>query len=163
MNEVTPEQVLDANTKTQEHINLVRKMLRIAATEILKRGETHDLSKFSPAEVEMYAVYTPRLRGMTYGSEEYRQCLAEMKAQGGLEHHYANNRHHPEFFGQDGINGMNLIDLLEMFIDWSASSRRHADGNVARSIEINRSRFQMSDQLVAIFQNTVRDLKLDEP
>jgi hypothetical protein len=159
--EATAEQILEANTKTQEHINLVRKFLRIAATEILKRGETHDLSKLSEAEVEMYAQFTPRLRGMTYGSPEYKSCLAEMMASGGLQHHYEHNRHHPEHFGQDGIRGMNLIDLLEMYIDWSASTRRHADGDVLKSIEVNKDRFQMSDDLVAIFRNTARDLSFE--
>ncbi len=163
MTTVTPEQVLDANTKTQEHINLVRKLLRIAATEVLKRGEVHDLSKFSEAEVEMYAVYTPRLRSMEYNSPEYKQCLAEMRAQGGLTHHYEHNRHHPEFFGEKGINGMNLVDLLEMYIDWYASSRRGANGSISKSIEANKDRFKMSDQLVDIFKNTAADLNFEEP
>lgn len=163
MSDVTPEQVLDANTKTQEHINLVRKLLRITATEILKRGEVHDLSKFSPEEVEMYAVYTPRLRSMEYNSPEYKKCLAEMIAAGGLKHHYDSNRHHPEHFGSVGINGMNLIDVLEMYIDWYASGKRHADGSIAKSITANKDRFKMSDQLVAIFENTARDLNFEEP
>lgn len=158
----TAEQILEANTKTQEHIDLVRKYLRVAATELLKRGEVHDRSKFSEAEIEMYAQYTPRLRGMTYGSPEYKTCLAEMMASGGLSHHYAENSHHPEHH-QAGINGMNLIDVLEMYLDWLASTRRHADGDVLKSIEHNKGRFQMSDQLVDIFRNTARDLSFDVP
>lgn len=145
---------LEANASTQAHINLVRKLLRQAAVELLLRGESHDLSKFSPEEVEMFTKFTPRLRGMTYGSDEYKACLAEMGP--GLRHHYENNRHHPEHF-PGGIADMNLIDVLEMFIDWKASSARHADGNVLRSIEINEKRFAMSDQLAAIFRNTARD------
>lgn len=162
MQQATTEQILEANTKTQEHINLIRKFLRMAAVEILKRGEVHDLSKFSEAEVNMYALYTPRLRGMTYGSPEYKQCLAEMLASGGLEHHYKNNRHHPEHH-QNGIDGMNLIDVLEMYIDWLASTKRHADGDILKSIDSNKGRFQMSDQLAAIFRNTARDVSFDEP
>lgn len=145
---------LEANASTQQHINLVRRLLRQAAVELLLRGESHDLSKFSPEEVEMFTKFTPRLRGMTYGSEEYRACLAEMGPS--LRHHYENNRHHPEHF-EDGLDGMNLIDVLEMFIDWLASTRRHADGDIFRSIEVNRDRFRMSDQLAAIFRNTARD------
>jgi len=149
---VTPTQILEANTATQAHINLVRVLLRVAATEILMRGEVHDQSKFSPEEVEMFAIYSPKLKGMTYGSDEYKQCLKEMGP--GLSHHYANNRHHPEWH-QQGIKGMNLIDILEMFLDWTASSKRHADGDIRRSIEINQKRFGMSDDLAAIFHNTV--------
>lgn len=102
----------------------------------------------------MFTKFTPRLKGMTYGSPEYKQCLAEMGP--GLKHHYAANRHHPEHH-EGGIDGMNLFDVLEMFIDWTASSRRHADGDIGKSIEHNKGRFSMSDQLVKIFQNTVRD------
>lgn len=147
---------LEANASTQAHIDLVRRLLRAAAFELIVRGEVHDRSKFSPEEVDMFARFTPRLRGMTYDSPEYRACLAEMKAHGGLQHHYANNRHHPEFFA-DGIDGMDLFDVLEMFVDWAASTRRHADGDIMSSIEKNRARFGMSDQLVSIFRNTVRN------
>jgi len=45
--------------------------------------------------------------------------------------------------------------VLEMFVDWLASSKRHADGNIRTSIEKNQDRFNMSPQLVALFQNTV--------
>lgn len=143
---------LATNAATQEHINLVRVLLRIAATELLKRGEIHDLSKFSPEEVEVFTEYTSKLKGTTYGSDDYKRFLSEMKP--ALDHHYANNRHHPEHF-ENGIEGMNLIDLIEMFIDWLASTKRHADGSIMRSIELNETRFKMSPQLVSIFKNTV--------
>ncbi len=145
---------LEANAATQQHINLVRALLRMAAVELLQRGEVHDLSKFSPEEARTFAEFTPKLRGSTYGSEEYAGFLRGMKP--ALDHHYANNRHHPEHF-TDGIDGMNLFDVLEMFVDWTASTRRHADGDIMKSIEINKKRFGMSDQLVRILQNTVRD------
>jgi hypothetical protein len=77
-----------------------------------------------------------------------------------LDNHYANNRHHPEHFGEAGILGMNLIDLLEMLLDWKASSGRHSNGNIWRSIEINQRRFGYSDELKGILQNTIRDLAL---
>lgn len=50
---------------------------------------------------------------------------------------------------------MNLIDLLEMIADWKASTLRHADGNIFHSIEVNKGRFNLSDQLVKILVNTV--------
>jgi Family of unknown function (DUF5662) len=54
-----------------------------------------------------------------------------------------------------GVSQMNLFDLLEMLIDWQCACKRHADGDVNKSIEINRDRFSMSPQLVQIFKNTV--------
>lgn len=50
---------------------------------------------------------------------------------------------------------MTLIDLLEMLCDWKASSERHTDGDIYRSIEINQSRFGYSDELKTILKNTI--------
>jgi hypothetical protein len=145
-------EILKTNAATQEHINLVRVFLRIVAVELLKRGETHDLSKMSPEEVGAFAEYSPKLKTCTYGSDEYKRYLAEITP--ALTFHYARNRHHPEHF-DSGIRGMNLVDLVEMLVDWTASTKRHADGDINRSIEINQERFNMSDDLVAIFKNTI--------
>lgn len=145
---------LETNAATQAHINLVRSFLRRAATDLLQRGEVHDLSKFSPEEVKTFTEFTPKLKGSTYGSDEYKAFLTEMKP--ALENHYANNRHHPEHF-VNGMAGMNLIDLVECFFDWLASTKRHADGDIQRSITINAVRFDMPEMLSSIFRNTARE------
>ncbi len=62
--------------------------------EALDRFTCHDRSKTESPEVECFDEYTPKLKGATYGSDEYKQWLAEMKP--ALDHHYAANRHHPE-------------------------------------------------------------------
>lgn len=54
-----------------------------------------------------------------------------------------------------GLNGMSLIDLIEMLCDWFAATQRHNDGNILRSIELNQKRFNYSDELKQIFINTV--------
>ena len=92
---------------------------------------------------------------LEYGSDEYNQSLAELKP--ALEHHYQNNSHHPEHY-ENGINGMDLFDLVEMFFDWKCSAERHDTGNVFDSIKINQTKHQMSEQLVSIFLNTARNL-----
>lgn len=147
-------EVLETNAETTKHINQVRVLLRMVAVELLQRGEIHDQSKLSPEEAETYAKFTPLLKASTYGSEEYKGFLRDMKP--ALDHHYSHNRHHPEFF-DNGILGMNLIDLLEMYVDWLASTMRHKDGSIHRSININRDRFGMGDVLTSIFLNTARD------
>lgn len=149
---------LSANAETQKHINLVRSLLRIFATELLKRGETHDASKFSSEEAPTFATHTQKLQGTTYGSGEYTACLIEMRE--ALAHHYQANQHHPEHF-ENGISGMNLVDLVECFLDWLAATQRHADGDIYRSIEVNKSRFNMSDELVSIFRNTASAFEND--
>ena len=84
------------NAITWEHINLVMKLLASAQIELMRRQFTHDRSKLISPEVDVFTEYTPKLRESTYGSEEYKQMLTEMKP--ALDNHYASNRHHPEFF-----------------------------------------------------------------
>jgi hypothetical protein len=74
----------------------------------------------------------------------------------GLRHHYDHNRHHPEHFS-DGVNGMTLVDLIEMLADWKAATERHADGNLGKSLVIQQSRFNLSAQLADILWNTATD------
>jgi hypothetical protein len=70
-----------------------------------------------------------------------------------LKHHYENNRHHPEHF-PNGIQGMNLIDVIEMLCDWKSSTLRHADGDIYKSIAINQKRFGYSDEMAQLLRNT---------
>jgi len=147
------------NAQTLEHIQNVRNLINIAVRELLYRAEIHDVSKLGDLERKTFVEFTPKLKNSTYGSDEYHGFLREMKP--ALDNHYACNRHHPEHF-TDGVDGMNLIDLLEMVLDWRAATMRHANGDLHRSIEINTERFKLSPQLVQILKNTVRDLKLNE-
>lgn len=188
------------NNDTFRHIERVRNLLNDCVLELLHRGELHDQSKLEAPEVSVFTEFTAKLAGSTYGSDEYKELLAKMKP--ALDHHYAKNRHHPEWhdcwecsdckrvytssdvpsvglpdseyrwcvdcYGGEypgffetalvkrvSVNGMNLIDLLEMKCDWKAASERHADGDIRRSIEINTKRFGLSDQLTQILTNTV--------
>lgn len=152
---MTTELRYDSGGETIRHIDRVRELLGIVRKALQDRGFQHDKSKFAPEEKEVFDRVTPRLKGMTYGSDEYKASLAEMKP--ALDHHYANNSHHPEHY-PNGINGMSLLDLVEMFCDWKAATERHADGSLEKSIQINRKRFEMSDQLAEIFENTRREL-----
>lgn len=148
----TLETILDSRIETYEHIEQVRRFMLVAVADLLRRMAEHDRSKLESPEREIFDEFTPKLAGCTYGSEEYQGYLAAMKP--ALDHHYAANSHHPEHF-KDGIRGMSLLDLVEMFCDWLAASKRHADGDVRRSIEINKVRFDYSDELKQIFHNTL--------
>ena len=86
-----------ANYETLKHIEMVMQLLATMQHEILRRAFSHDRSKLESPEREMFEQFTDRLAAMTYGSDEYKACLEEMK-QVALMHHYENNRHHPEFF-----------------------------------------------------------------
>ncbi len=145
--------IAECQIETMRHIEKVREFIKVFIDKLYTRGLEHDKLKMESPEVEIFTEYTPKLANTTYGSEEYKKQLEEMN--GALQHHYANYRHHPEHFAK-GVNDMNLLDIVEMFCDWKASSIRHIDGNLLKSIEINASRFGMSPQLRQIFINTAK-------
>lgn len=143
----------DSTNDTMDHIGKVRTKLFAISNDLSQRAVHHDLSKLKSPEKEIFDAVTPKLKGLTYGSDEYKAALVEMGE--ALTHHYANNSHHPEHY-PEGIDGMTLMDVMEMFCDWKAASERHADGDFAKSLEINRKRFAISDQLASVFENTAK-------
>jgi len=56
------------------------------------------------------------------------------------------------------VNGMSILDGIEMLCDHKAASERTKQGSIEQSLEHNRTRFGYSDQLYNIFLNTVREL-----
>ena len=146
----------DSTADTLRHIQKVRDYLNVMVGELLKRGSEHDRSKMEDPELPIFNEYSQKLREMTYGSPEYKAALAAMKP--ALDHHYAVSRHHPEHY-PEGIRGMNLVDLMELFCDWSAACLRHPDGDLRRSIELNKERFGIGDELTQILRNTVSVLE----
>jgi len=142
----------DSRPETYEHIGVVRALLTSVVCELLDRAQGHDASKLVNPELSTFDEYTPMLRESTFGSDEYKGFLQGMGT--GLKHHYAHNRHHPEHYAE-GIAEMNLLDLIEMICDWMAATRRHADGDIRRSLELNQERFGYSDELKRILNNTV--------
>src|SRR5690554_4298387 len=124
----------DSTEATVLHQCRVGTLLCNAADELIRRSEVHDASKLCSPEKELFDEYTPKLAGCNYGSDEYKGFLKGLKV--ALDHHYANNSHHPEHY-ENGINGFDLFDLIEMFFDWKAASERHDDGCIFKSIEIN--------------------------
>jgi hypothetical protein len=141
----------DSRPATYAHIGVVRRYLGAVAADLIRRGDEHDASKLLEPEVSVFDEYTPKLGDSTYGSEEYKSCLAEMGT--GLLHHYAANPHHPEHY-EEGIREMSLMDITEMLCDWKAATERHAEGDLARSIEHNQARYGYSDDLKRILTNT---------
>ena len=150
----------DSTAETQKHILRVSELLHQVVRDLLDRADKHDRSKLIEPEKTIFDEYTPKLETSTYGSEEYKSYLTGMGE--ALKHHYQHNKsHHPDAH-TNGLLDMNLLDLIEMLIDHKAATERHATGNIWKSIELNRKRFGMSDDLVKIFQNTVNYLNLGE-
>jgi len=140
----------DSRADTLAHIHRVRDHLDSFAAVMLERGRVHDASKLGPEEKPAFDAVFPRLVGVPYGSKEFEALVAE--ARPALAHHYAANSHHPEHY-PEGIAGMDLFDLVEMFCDWKASAERNPADGV--KLEYNVRQFDISPQLAAILANTL--------
>lgn len=149
------ETAYDSKQETTEHILRVRELLYIVQNKLEARGFAHDQSKLGPNEKPLFDTVTAKLRGLTYGSEEYKASLKDLGP--ALQHHYANNTHHPEHFA-NGVDGMTLLDVIEMLVDWKAAGERHANGDIRKSLEVNKTRFNISPQLQSILENTVKEM-----
>lgn len=145
----------DSRPDTREHIAKVQEFLEEVIGSLHYRAAMHDQSKLVSPEVETFDEFTPKLRDTTYGSDEYKSYTAAMGE--ALKHHYAANSHHPEHYAS-GIAGMSLLDLIEMLCDWKAATMRHNDGDIRRSVGINRDRFQISEQLEHVLLNTIDEM-----
>lgn len=150
----------DSTADTLLHIKRVSTLLSEAAIELLRRANRHDDSKLKSPEKELFDEMTPVLKDLVYGTPEYKASLDRLKI--ALDHHYLVNSHHPEHF-TNGINGMDLFDVLEMFFDWKAATERTNTGNIYKSIDFNEKRFAMSPQLAEIFRNTAKKLGYEKP
>lgn len=141
-----------AEVVTRKHMQRVSELLGDAAIEIIRRGQRHDLSKLDPIELEPLQRMQDLIDAegqARYGSEEYKRRTALLGPM--IDHHYANNRHHPQHYA-NGIAGMDLFDLLEMVMDWKAASERGAESHI--NISASVARFDISDQLAEIIRNT---------
>jgi Family of unknown function (DUF5662) len=145
----------DSREATAEHIEAVRRLLYEVIRDLGLRAIRHDESKLKAPEKEGFDRFTPLLGNMEYGSPEYMQALKDMGPT--LEHHYAHNDHHPQHF-EDGIAGMDLVQLIEMLADWKAATARSPGGDIIASILTNRERFDYGPELERILLNTVKRL-----
>lgn len=142
----------DSTGETLEHIKNVQDQITWIVFYLLQRGTKHDRSKLDPEEKPIFDKMTPLLKTLEYGSEEYKESLKQLGP--ALQHHYEANSHHPEHF-PNGIAGMNLLDLVEMFCDWKAASLRTKNGNFEKSVKLAIERFKIEPQLASILRNSI--------
>jgi hypothetical protein len=147
---------MDPAQETKDHIERVRDLIAATIADLRKRSLEHDASKLIEPEKSVFDTMSQTLKGITYGSDEYRAKLREMKP--AIDHHYAANRHHPEHWTR-GLYDMSLLDILEMLCDWKAATERMKDGgDLKSSILINRERFEMDELLTCILMNTAKEM-----
>lgn len=141
-----------AELVTRKHMQRVATLLGEAACVLIGRAALHDQSKLAAVELEPLQRMQDLIDAegqAPYGSDEYKRRTALLAPM--IEHHYRNNSHHPEHY-PNGVDGMDLFDLVEMFFDWKAASERGEESSM--NIGIACKRFNVSPQLEAIFRNT---------
>jgi len=142
------------------HKFMVLKYLNIFIQDLIKRSEEHDNSKFSEDEFLDVIAAGEDLRKCEFGTPEYKQVCEKWKF--AFSKHHKKNRHHPEFF-QNGIEGMTLIDLLEMLADWKSASLRTdrgGIGDIKKSIKVGAERYNIPPALIKILENTAEMYKM---
>ncbi|MFA5132907.1 MAG: DUF5662 family protein [Candidatus Paceibacterota bacterium] len=142
-------------TDTLLHIGEVQENLEIFIGELRQRGLAHDRTKLQELEFDAFVSTRPKFKKANYGSPEYQECVDAIKP--AIDHHYQLNRHHTAFH-QEGINEMNLIDILEMVADWRAAARRSPTQTFEQSLDYAFNKYKIDEQLKGIILHTLKDL-----
>lgn len=147
-----------------QHKRAVSVFLSFLIGNLEDRAKTHDDSKLSPEEFNVYDQVGPSLKAAAFGSEEYKAGLAQLGS--ALAHHYATNRHHPEYFKPKngkpgGIPAMDLVDVTEMLCDWVASALAKGNDPLKGMTEVLFPKYRVDGDLQAILSNTVKSLLED--
>ena len=119
---------------------------------LFKKAISHDLSKYRWKEAKYFAKTIFDLKNSTYGSKEYQELLNIIRP--AIDLHYSKNKHHPEYHNNN-FDNMTFEDKIEMICDWLSATKRHKNGNIFKSIEINQKRFNFSNQDKKMFENII--------
>lgn len=146
----------DSIDATDEHRIAVGELIYQIIARLEDRAAYHDFSKTHGIEKECLDKAGPPER-VPYQSEAYKARMAILRPM--IAHHYANNSHHPEHY-PDGVNGMDLLDLIEMLCDWKAAAdERDTEGfDIDRSLANAPERWDLQPQLATILRNTAKRL-----
>ena len=138
---------------TADHITAVEDNLVVFAGELITRAGAHDRSKFEDVELGPLAdmIKVEEREGkVEFGTPEYAARTAMLD--GMWRNHVAHNDHHPEHF-DDGITGMNLLQIVEMLCDWQAASAQR-DPSKTMNITFCVEKYGIPPMLEQILRNT---------
>lgn len=137
------------------------------ATRCENNQHAHDTGlNPSPAR---YVIHCPERDLTTFGANAMERALRQLGVEtqasgiyraavkGGLHKDMVFESYLLAEWRRSQINGMTLVDLIEMLADWRAATERHNDGDLGKSLRIQRNRFGISDQLDEILWNTARE------
>ncbi len=129
---------------TTRHKILVYWYIVKVCIALLERAISHDLSKYRIEEAVSFRNWTQAMKGLTYGSDEYKKVSASFAKDNWI--HYSVNRHHPQYW-PNGIKDMSPIDLIEMLCDWKAKTATKHGISIIDSIEINSTTFNYDENM----------------
>lgn len=109
---------------------------------IIRRGVTHDNSKFSKQEFTELVSIISSDTDKCFKDATYTLSDKERKA---IEHHWKSNKHHPEYY--ENTDDMGELDIIEMVCDWAARSEQYGTDLLEFIEERQRNRFKFSDSL----------------
>ena len=144
-------QALKTVTDVVKHRENVKNRLMFLADELYKRAEHHDDSKLAYPEIE-WLIEMDKEPRYDYGTPEYFDKMKRW--QKFFDHHYKNNRHHPDHF-TNGIDDMNLVDLCEYVIDIISYFNELHVHDALETINKQSGRFGFDEQLEQILKNTL--------
>jgi hypothetical protein len=149
-----PTKLLDSTRTTQDHVQKVRDNISRFVSDMIRRGEVHDMSKYEdPEKVLLDAIEYQNVNNgyAPFGSPQYIQNTQILKPM--LKHHYSINSHHPQHY-PNGVMDMSLMDIVEMFCDWQAAALRNKEPEM--NISHAATMHGLDPQLERIFKNTAR-------
>lgn len=123
--------------------------------EIMIRATLHDVSKYSDGEFPGFKGATYYVRG-PWGKEEIPDAVKE-KLKESIDLHHTNNDHHPEYF-PSGMEDMDLIQLLELSVDWKSAMIRHGNYDIEENVRVGQQKFGYPDFFAKILCNTLKKL-----
>ena len=135
----------------QKHKDLIKNILYNFSFKLKERADNHDNSKYSNEEKDVFE-NVDNIKREDFDSYEQYFSYTKPLIQKALDHHYANNRHHPEHF-KNGVEDMNLLDILEMVADWESSASCR---NTILDTDYSFKRFNIEPQLQKIILNTLK-------
>lgn len=150
---VVDESALKTINGIQKHKDSVKSKVAYLSNKLKERAEKHDNSKLEHPEID-WLIAMDREPRYPYGSPEYFDKMKRWNKF--FQHHYANNRHHPDHF-PNGVNDMNLVDLCEYCCDIISYYDEMHPKDAIKTIEAQKERFGFDPQLTDILKNTLLD------
>lgn len=145
----------DLSTKEyiEKHKLNVSKRIQRFISLLQSRSINHDNSKLMEPEYSLWCAMDQEPR-YKYGTPEYEDKLRRFRKV--FELHYKANRHHPEHH-LNGVNDMNLIDLIEMLCDFISYKDNITYTEASTMLDKQADRFGFSEEIRTLLMNTLKD------